>query len=202
MSVTITTAAWGDYWDRYGKKWTSHISNLNTKPLEVIVVSDRPIKTDFKVIIEKDCNLGIFRNAGIKSAEGIWIVPSDLDDEPLPNYIDNLDNNYDVIAYNMIDYKGKNYYSDSNSWENIFSINTKNPLVSCSAVKRNILLKIPYRKIGWEDWALWLDLKKAGVQIKFDNTIRYRYNNTPNSLSRQLKKIKDLEIINLKNQLK
>ena len=94
-SVTVITAAWGDYWDRYGKTWTAAIEQLDPQPSEIIVVSDKPIETNFQVIIEHDCHLGVFRNAGVRAASSTWIVPSDLDDVPLSNYIDNLDNYYD-----------------------------------------------------------------------------------------------------------
>jgi len=200
-TVTITTAAWGGYWEKYGKTWTNHILQLNPAPTEVIVVSDKPIDTQFTVVIETDCNLGVFRNAGIRAASSTWIVPSDLDDTPLPNYLEGIDDNYDIIAFNLEDHKGRIYLSSVEAWNNIFNNDTRNPLVSCSAVKRELLLKVPYRKIGWEDWALWIDLKRANAVVKFDSIPRYKYNNVHNSLSRQHKKEKDQEILELKRQI-
>jgi hypothetical protein len=200
-SVTITTAAWGDYWDRYGEQWSSYILRLDPQPTEVIVVSDRPIKTDFKVVIESDCHLGVFRNAGVNAATSTWIVPSDLDDEPLPNYIDNLDDSYDIICYSFEDNNKSKYCGSNKTWDKIFNLKSKNPLVSCSAVKKELLIKYPYRKIGWEDWALWLDLKSANASVKFDQTVRYRYQNNEHSLSKQHVNIKNEEIYTLKKLL-
>jgi hypothetical protein len=200
-SVTITTAAWGDYWNQYGEQWSSYILRLDPQPTEVIIVSDKPIKTDFKVVIELDCNLGVFRNVGVKASTSTWVVPSDLDDEPLPNYIDNLDDSYDIICYSFEDNTGSKYCGSNKTWDKIFNLKSKNPLVSCSAVKKELLMKYPYRKIGWEDWALWLDLKSANASVKFDQTIRYRYQNNENSLSKQDVNIKNEEIYTLKKLL-
>lgn len=197
-SISIITAAWGDYWERYGEQWTLYIKRLNTTPNEVIIVSDKPINTDFKVIIESDIHLSSFRNAGIAASTSSWVVPSDIDDEPFENYIDNFDDNYDVIAFSLIRENGKITKGEPKKWKNFFDVNTRNGLPSTSAIKRKFLIQTPYRKIGWEDWALWIDLKNAGVNVKFDNTIRGKYNQTANSLSKIDIDKKNQEIVNFK----
>jgi hypothetical protein len=57
---------------------------------------------------------------------------------------------------------------------------------------------VPYRRIGWEDWALWIDLYNAGARVKFDREVRYFYNKIPNSLSSQNPILKNQEIAQLK----
>lgn len=202
MSVTVTTAAWGNYWNTYGKRWTSFILKLDPQPTEVIVVSDRPIETNFKVVIEKDLHLSSFRNAGIKTANSEWIVPSDLDDEPFSNYVKDLDSQYDIIAYSLINHKDEVYSGNSKHWDDIYSTHSSNPIVGTSAVKRDLLLKTTYKKVGWEDWYLWLELKKLDPKVKFDTAIRFRYLRHSGGLSKKDKEKKDKEILDLKNQLK
>jgi glycosyltransferase involved in cell wall biosynthesis len=199
VDATIITAAWGVYWEKYGDKWTQSILKLNPQPNEVIVVSDKPVDTIFKNVTTKKCHLGVFRNIGVRFATSEWIVFSDLDDEPFDNYLVDLDSNFDIIAFNLqYETDGGYCYSSINDWNNILDLDVSNPIVSTSAVKRDMLLKTPFRKIGWEDWALWVDLKVGGARARFDRVIRYKYNNTPNSLSKQDAENKDKEIKNLK----
>jgi hypothetical protein len=70
--------------------------------------------------------------------------------------------------------------------------------VSSAAIKKEVMINTPFRRIGWEDWALWIDLKAQGASAKFDKVIRYRYNDTPNSLSKYGIDEKCKEILNLK----
>jgi hypothetical protein len=72
--------------------------------------------------------------------------------------------------------------------------------IQTSAVKREMLLKTMYKRVGWRDWHLWADLKNLNASVKFDSTVRFRYNRTPNSLSRQDREIKNNEFEKIKNK--
>lgn len=102
-TVTVYTVAFNGYWQKYGEVWTAHIKNLNPAPTEVIVVCDEPVETEFKLLIETDKCISSFRNCAIKAATSDWVVLCDIDDFPLNNFIDDLDYNFDIIAYTLID---------------------------------------------------------------------------------------------------
>jgi len=182
-TVTIYTVAFNGYWQKYGAAWTAHIKNLDPAPTEVIVVCDEPIDTEFKLIIETDKCISSFRNAAIKSATSNWVVLCDIDDTPLTNFIDDLDYNFDIIAYTLIDQFNNLAGGRAKWWNSAFLLKTGNPINASSAVKREILQKTLFRKVGWEDWLLWLDLKKNGATVKFDSTVRLKYNYNPTSYS-------------------
>jgi glycosyltransferase involved in cell wall biosynthesis len=197
-TVTIITAAWGNYWEKHGNQFTENISKLDPYPSEVIVVSDRPIDTNFRVIIESDLHLGMFRNAGIKNSTSDWIVLADLDDTQYVNYIDELDYNYDIISFSLIKPDGKISKGSAKKWKNLFDISARNAVVGTSAVKKELISKILYRKVGWEDWVLWLDCKRAGATVKFDNTIRGLYNQSNTGLCSIDVEKKNQEVLEIK----
>jgi glycosyltransferase involved in cell wall biosynthesis len=191
--------AFNGYWERFGKVWTSHILKLNPQPTEVIVVSDKPIVTQFKCVIESDIHIASFRNAGVKAATSDWVAISDLDDQPFPNFLTGIDDSYDVIAGNYISIDRKPVYSDPNIWSRLLDADAWNPMSHGGSIfRRSLLLQVPYRRIGWEDWALWIDLYNAGARVKFDREVRYFYNKIPNSLSSQNPILKNQEIAQLK----
>lgn len=190
------TAAWGDYWLRYGERWSNCVRQMNPQPDQVIVVSDKPIETEFEVVIETDIHLASFRNAGVRASTGTWFIPADLDDEPYPHYCANLPD-ADIVAF-ALQIGDSIWQGNPDYWDKALELSTPNPLVSCSAIKRDLVMQVPYRKVGWEDWALWLDLKMAGAKVHFDNTPRFKRNNVAGSLSKIDVAKKDAEIMRIK----
>ena len=196
-TITIATANWGGYWEKYGDRWTEAILKLDPFPTRVIVASDVPIKTDFEVVICETKSLGPMRNAAIDATDTEWFVPSDLDDLPLPNYIKDLKQDCEIHAF-CYKYGGDVHGYKPSLWDSAFSVDCANPIGSCSAYKTEWAKRVRYRDIGWEDWAFWLDMKKAGARAHFDPTPRWIYTRPPGSLSQQDASRKEKEIADLK----
>lgn len=197
MSVTVATANWNGFWGLYGDRWTECVRAMSPAPDRVIVASDEPLDTEFEVVPCQTKRLGPMRNAALEIADTEWFVPSDLDDLPLPNYVKDLYDDCEIHSYclKVGDYE---HGYRPHDWETAFSVNTANPLVSCSAFKTEMGKKVRYRDVGWEDWAFWLDMKKAGARVHFDKTVRYIYTHPPGSLSQQDVTQKELEIRQMK----
>ena len=196
-TITVATANWGGYWDRYGSNWTEAVLKLDPAPTRVIIASDVPIKTGFEVVICETKSLGPMRNAAIDFTDTEWFVPSDLDDIPLPNYVSGINRDAEIHSFCYKFCNEAHGYRPS-QWDNAFEPNTGNPLASCSAYKTDWAKRIRYRDIGWEDWAFWLDMKKAGARVHFDQTVRYIYTHPPGSLSQKDVSRKENEILTLK----
>ena len=197
MSVTVATANWNGFWGKYGDRWTECVRAMSPAPDRVIVASDEPIKTDFDVVICHTKTLGPMRNAAIEITDTDWFVPSDLDDIPLPNYVDGLHCGSDIHAFSYM-YGDRTYGFTPSMWTDAFSPNTGNPIASCSAYKTELAKKVKYRDIGWEDWAFWLDMKKTGATVHYDPIPRWVYMRPPNSLSQQDVARKEEEILRMK----
>jgi hypothetical protein len=196
---TIVTVCWGDYWERYGQRWLQAATAISCKP-EIIIVSDNPLDTEHRVVINTTKHAGLARNAGIQVATGDYVSCSDIDDLPYTHYFDGVDGVHDIIGFALDIEGGGRMNPDPYMWDRAFEINAQNPLIVSSAVKRELLLKHPYRNVGWEDWALWLDLRKAGASVKFDMTPRYFYSRPPGSLATVNARAKSEEIREMKRQ--
>ena len=195
MSVTVATANWNGFWGVYGDRWSECVRSMSPAPDRIVVASDEPIKTDFEVVICQTKKLGPMRQAAIDFTDTEWFVPSDLDDFPLPNYVDGLGQDAEIHSYCFV-WGNKVEGYRPHEWEVAFSPSCPNPLASCSAYKTEWAKRIKYRDIGWEDWAFWLDMKKAGARVFFDKTPRYIY--THGTLSRENIAEKEQEILNMK----
>jgi hypothetical protein len=194
-TITIGTANWGGYWEKYGDCWTQAVLELN--PTRVVIASDVPIKTDFDVVLCNIHSLGPMRNAAIEITDTEWFVPSDLDDIPLKGYIDDIGQDCEIHAFSCL-MSDHVYSGNPHAWDSAFSEGAVNPLVSCSAYKTDWAKRVKYRQIGWEDWAFWLDMKKAGARVYWDQRCRYIYTRPTGSLSRQDISRKEKEIADLK----
>jgi len=172
---------------------------MSPAPDRVIVASDEPIQTDFDVVICGKKRPGPMRNAALEAANTNWFVFADLDDIPLPNYIDGLADKFDIHAFSYM-YGDRTYGFTPSMWESAFNPNIGNPVASCSAYKTELAKKVKYRDIGWEDWAFWLDMKKAGATVHYDPIPRYQYIRPPNSLSQQDVARKEKEILRMKTE--
>ena len=116
---TIITVCWGDYWERYGKRWSEAALAITCKP-EIIVVSDKPIYTQFKVVYNDSKHAGLARNSGIQVATGEYVSCSDIDDIPYPHYFDGVDGEHDIIGF-ALDIEGggsmnPDSYTSSSTW--------------------------------------------------------------------------------------
>lgn len=170
---------------------------MSPAPDRVIVASDEPLDTEFEVVLCQTKRLGPMRNAALEIADTEWFVPSDLDDLPLPNYVRNLGQDAEIHAYTLQMGIGLHGFRPQD-WENAFDVNAGNPMVSCSAYKTDWGRRIRYRDVGWEDWAFWLDMKKAGARVYADPSPKYIYTHPPGSLSQQDVRQKELEIRQMK----
>jgi hypothetical protein len=197
MSVTVATANWNGFWGVYGDRWSECVRAMSPAPDRVVVASDEPIETDFEVVICPAKSLGPMRQAALDICNTEWFVPSDLDDLPMSNYIKDLNPDCDIHSFALqignVVFKGI-----PDQWNHAFLPDAVNPLISCSAFKTKWKEKVRFRDVGWEDWAFWLDMKKAGAKVFFDDTIRYTYTRPPNSLSQQNINEKQLEIRQMK----
>lgn len=166
---------------------------MSPAPDRVVVASDEPLDTEFEVVICPTKSLGPMRNAAIDYTDTDWFVPSDLDDIPLPNYVDGIGKDAEIHSF-CYNFCNEAHGYRPHQWDSAFDINTANPLASCSAFRTDWAKRVRFRDVGWEDWAFWLDMKKAGARVHFDQTVRYIYTHPPGSLSQQDINRKEAEI--------
>ena len=67
-TVTVYTIAYGDYWERFGKKWEENMLKLDPAPDELFIVTDKEIDTKLKYYILKSNEVAEFRNFAVEKA--------------------------------------------------------------------------------------------------------------------------------------
>ena len=206
---TLYTCAWGGYWEKYGKEWISQVEQLNTKPDQVFVVSDKPLSNcSYDVILangkHKPWPVTVFRQAAIDNCTSDWLCPIDIDDIMFPNYLDNINDEYDIHSHYAL--RQDMLRKDAERrWKNLFLDNDwKAPLSGVSFIKINILKDIKISNYGFQDKILAYDLRLKNATVFFDDVTRYEYVRVENSLSTNetAKKIKTRETKQIYEQMR
>lgn len=199
--ITLYTIAWNGYWEKYGKRWVEQVNSLNTKPNQIFVISDKNLQNcPYQVFIceiKKPWPEAYFRKMAVDKSNCEWLIPSDLDDFMLPNYLDNIDSNYDMIAITIHEYEQdgnlvRKWESDSEEckikWDNLCNpgipIDGGMAFPGISFIKTDFYKKYGINKYGFQDLTIHLKLRKDNVKVKTDPEVRYHWIQIPNSLSR------------------
>lgn len=218
---TLYTCAWGNYWEKYGKQWISYVEKFNTKPDQVIVISDKKLSNcPYEVLIcevKKPWPIANFRKMAIDHCVTDWLCAYDIDDKAYPNYLDNIDSYYDICTFPIISSTGILFDPRSehrlSAWENAhkFQKDTiKNgvgiaSMPGVSFVKTEVLKKYGINKYGFQDLTLHWKFRKdrENIKIQYRQDVCYEHVYIDKSLSNHVKskKRKWLESIVFKEYL-
>lgn len=199
LTITLYTMSWGVYWDKFGKFWSERVNNFTTQPDEIIIVSDA--KVDISALKHSNVKniivpidkpfypIGHYRNVAIENSSSDWIVASDLDDEELPNYLDNFDPSSDICAFSFIDVKYDRLYAanEDSLYKRLLGIWDDSLIASVSAIKKSVFDKIKYEISGYEDKVFYakaskLDLKIVNVNPTEPRLMYAGFHPTPSNL--------------------
>lgn len=153
-----------------------------TVPCEIIVVNDGSTdnslevakKYGVKIIDQINKGLSSARNAGIMSATTDYILPLDADDILLERCVEVMEeaiksNDADVIAPSFKTFGVKNGVTQLTAIPSIQDFKEGNRIPYFSGIKRKVLQEVggynPRFSIGYEDWALWLDIFRRGHSL-------------------------------------
>jgi len=192
---TLYTCAWGGYWEKYGKDWIKQVELLNTKPDQIFVVSDKSLSDCPYEVILADPNfkpypITAFRQAAVDHCNCDWYCFSDIDDIMFPNYLDNINDNYDIHAISFKRTDGRDWILcdiDKRNWNEMFTYegSYRGPFSGTSFIKSKIIKKVGIPLYGWQDNTLFIKLREINCSVFFDSTPRFLYNiDIKNSLSK------------------
>jgi len=205
-SKTIYTIAYNGYWEKHGKKWSNCINKIKTPPDEIIIVSDKDfdasvIKFDnVKKIIDPGImnhrNVTYYRNLAISNSTSDWIIASDIDDLPMPNFLDNLNDSADVYGFSFFNKDNKTvYYPNTNSLNNrLLNIFDETMIPGPTAIKKHVFDKIRYEDNCHEDHVLFSVMSKLGMKVAADpvgNQYRFFYSGY-HSKNKELDRVTDI----------
>lgn len=153
--VSVIVCYWGDY-AKYLDDCTKSVHNQTYKNYEIIVV-------------DTETDLPTARNVGIRKAKGEYILCLDVDDTLFPTYLEETVGKDDIVSC------GQQMTEDATdlwipkehpTYEDFLN---HNQIHCCSLFKKEVWETIEgfdeEMKLGYEDYAFWLQALKAGFTV-------------------------------------
>jgi hypothetical protein len=180
VDVTIITAVYGDKYDHFIDGWIKAIENLELKPKQVIMGSDKYRNANVKQVIRKTDNVKwrspFFWNQCAGKAKTKWIWICDIDDRLKPNALNNLEaQTCDIWQVG---------YQVQNSTETYVPPNMRNESIysepycyfcCASPIQKSWWEKCNYPEVAYADWAMWRKSARLGANFGYANEALYWY---------------------------
>jgi hypothetical protein len=181
VSVTVATWLYGDQYDQYLPRWLEAINKLNTKPTEIIMMTDEYRKIDgVQVIvypIKKEWNTPNphYANFICQNTKTDWILIADMDDMVMPDVLDGLENLDADVHLMGIDINGQEKYLPPYLTND--QIATLPACYFCfgSPFKRELALQHPFQDTPYGDWIFWRQIARSGAKFAWSGRVGYWY---------------------------
>jgi hypothetical protein len=167
--ITIISACWGDYWEKFGKEFIKSIGKLNHQPREVIISSEKILELPDgwnNLIVKKPFKWDAW-NKAVKIATSKWILPVGIDDLFMPESLDSFKTKFKVIRFPYITNEGKLLVPNPAAYFQIEDINYY-PVPGGLLIEKDVLIEYPIRNCHYSDWIHSLELFKNNIKVDFD----------------------------------
>lgn len=183
--VTIVSCVYGDRgYERFTGRWEAAIAELETRPLESIVLCDSNYPIRSAHVFVDDCPWRhaqayyLQRAVELAMTEWVWIL--DIDDVALPDALFGIDSILaDVWLFG---------YERSDGLEHVppaltndeYLASVRNEYAACSAFRRDAFIRAGgFPDVAFQDWALWRRLAASGATFEASDRAHYRYMRHP-----------------------
>lgn len=182
--VSLVTACWGGYWDKYGDEFVSSVQNLNTAPDEVIVATDVPLvlPDGWRQIPAVEPYFFDAWNDAFLAARNEWVTFLSMDDRLFLHSLDDLKLEGDMVVCGVLDSNGTTCIPNLQAFDNIFN-EDRYPLVGWCIYRKSTIERVPFRRVNYTDWIAALEYRTLGLDVRLDSTVRYWYRLHPGQLS-------------------
>ena len=185
-NLSFVTCCWGDYWDKYGERWIKTVQALDPQPAEIIVSVDRPVElpNGWKQMRPREPYFFEAWMDVFQAAENEYVAFLSMDDLMPPDGLADLTLEGDVVVCGLVHSDGNVSIPTKEKYDNIFNENWY-PLVGYLIIHRDLLTKVRWRPVVWQDWVAALEFKYLNLDVRFDNRVRYIYSMHPDQHSRK-----------------
>lgn len=185
-NLSFVTCCWGDYWDKYGQRWIKTVQALDPQPSEIIVAVDRPVDLPdgWKYRVAKQPYFFEGWMDVWEAAENDYVAFLSMDDLMPTDGLADLVLEGDIIVSGLVHSDGTESVPTKEKYDNIFNEDWY-PLVGYIIMRKDVLQKVRWRPITWQDWIAALEFKHLNLDVRFDPRIRYIYSMHKNQHSRR-----------------
>ncbi len=175
--------------------WECIIVNDGSSDETQVIAEHLTLKDErVKYIFKENGGLSSARNAGIKIANGKYILPLDADDLLLPAYINETIDLIEREKNIRLVYTGTKLFGVEDGVRNepfLLKNFMLNNLIPCTALyfKEDWQSVNGYNetmKQGYEDWDFWMSLFEIGVKVKKIDALLFKYRRMDNSMSKNM----------------
>jgi hypothetical protein len=180
VDVTIITAVYGEGYEHFIDGWVEAIDNLEVKPKQVLVGTDKKRNIKFKQLVKDTKNVKwrspFFWNACAAEVETKWIWVCDIDDRLKPHALNNLaiqDCDIWQVGY-QVQNSYETYVPPVMNNQQIF---TEPYCFFCCAspIQKSWWEQCHYPEVAYADWAMWRKSARLGARFGFANEPLYDY---------------------------
>jgi hypothetical protein len=189
VTVAVVTVAVGEKYQQFLPDWAFAISQLNTRPDEIIIIGD-PIPDEICLRIDAQIrdwtwihgtrawthHPQVMANDAIAFARSDWICKMDADDMIFPHALDHLkDLTCDVSMFG-ISVNGERHVTPPPVTAHEILACPHNLLFAGSPFRRDLWERTPgFQDMIYDDWAFWRSCARAGATFQRTGTIDYLY---------------------------
>ena len=183
MSFCILHSCSIEYWEKFGETFSEMLEVMSPQADEVIIASliPLPVPSFIRNIQTKELFWDGCYDAA-KATKCDWILPLGVDMVMMPDGLVGLDYDCDVISIAGITSDNRPFKADPYGYERIMEID-HNPMSGMPVLSRETALRFPPRRSPYADWINWMEFRKAGLRVAFDEKVRFIHVRHPEAIS-------------------
>ncbi len=163
--ISLVTACYGDYWDRFSEGFFNSLAQCDPQPHEVIIVTDVSRQTANAYNIVAPGSMASMFNAGCSAASGEWVWVTGFDDQFLPPAFTPFHTDADAFLFPMMmDGQIRKY---DGGYERMWELHD-DPMHGGFMHRRTLLEGMPWRDLPFPDWSLFSEMAYHGKTIATD----------------------------------
>jgi len=171
--ITVVATCYGDYWETFHESWRSAIVALDPAPAQVILVTDvpRPVPGVTNIVIG-DAHMADYWMVGALAADTTWVALSGFDDVWETDAMAPFDTDADVYGF-PVRMSGlmSGPFAYTGGFETICHVGY-NPMLGDFFYRRDLLERLPLRRIGYMDWAHFAEMSHFGYRFDAGGPVR------------------------------
>lgn len=183
--ITVIATCYGDYWDTFHEQWEASIAALDPAPARIILVSDVPREVPPGVdnIVIGPAHMTDYWMVGALAATTTWVSLSGFDDVWMPDAMTPFTTDADVYGFPVImTGLGSGIFAYQGGYESILDV-MHNPMLGDFFYRRDLLERLPLRRMGYMDWAHFAEMRYFGYRFDAGGPVRAYKTRHPQAIS-------------------
>jgi hypothetical protein len=202
MNLAVCVASWGTYWDRFGSEFVASMESSSPRPSEVVIVADQEVVIPewIKSFRPRSATpMWDWFNEAVAHSESEYVWLLGVDDLLTSHGLIGLKLAGDAINVAGLEHD-RVWVGTPQEYSGII-YRHGNPMLGGIILKRDVYLRIPWRRVIWSDWMQWIEINHAGLDVRFDRTPRMVHRRHPGAHSMKVSELGERQINEMKRML-